>query len=566
MWSTTQIAESNGAGASVRAWSGDGSTELAVNILRPCSAMGSHDRHCLHGGVRHPNLAQRGQGQDDPLDYACGAETTLRGGELTMDHSFLLGDGPHWVSVMPESGPPPSISVVLPHYRQPDELLRTLRGLMNQDYPRDLFEIIVVDDGSGDLSPREIHQYNLELDLRVLEQRRAGFGLARARNRGARAANGEVLVFLDCDMLPVPQFLESHASFHRRCDHAVVIGARGHIDLEGRSTDEILDVLSTKPDDLGGGLGQEHTREPAWRRRLIHDWREFDDLRAAPYRVASGGNLSVRADRYAEFGETSELFRRWGGEDTEFAFRAWQRGARFAYSRGALAWHQGLGRSISPEERRAQRLQEGLLADLIPLAPFRTQPSVQVHTVPTLWLRIDTVDGDPLALRRWLTELLRTWPDVAVTIETPDTSVRQILAETFPVERRIMVGEVEEGAKLRDAPLRGCITEFDGSQSVQFFPEAASALLTDHGSVIGYRRGTASVWMTRAGSRLALTGEETRLGDLLQEAAVIGSPAAPRGSVDAEIDIDALRRVYWAMPRWLRRAVVSLARALGGRG
>ena len=60
-----------------------------------------------------------------------------------------------------------------------------------------------------------------------------GFGLARARNMGADDATGEVLVFLDCDMVPEPQLVEAHARWHHVHERALTLGFRRHVDFDG---------------------------------------------------------------------------------------------------------------------------------------------------------------------------------------------------------------------------------------------------------------------------------------------------------------------------------------------
>ena len=103
---------------------------------------------------------------------------------------------------MPSPGafvPTLPVSVIVPYYAQPEELERTLAALEGQTYPRDMFEVVVVDDGSPEplARPRAT-----PLDVKVVRQEDLGFGLARARNTGVRTASHEVLLFLDADMLP----------------------------------------------------------------------------------------------------------------------------------------------------------------------------------------------------------------------------------------------------------------------------------------------------------------------------------------------------------------------------
>ena len=45
----------------------------------------------------------------------------------------------------------PEFSVIIPSYRRPAELVRCLRALALQNFPRDQFEVIVADDGGGGL-------------------------------------------------------------------------------------------------------------------------------------------------------------------------------------------------------------------------------------------------------------------------------------------------------------------------------------------------------------------------------------------------------------------------------
>ena len=93
--------------------------------------------------------------------------------------------------------PLPRVSVIVAHYDQPGELLRTLHALAAQDYPRHLLEVIVADDGSpGDVMVPD--------DVILVRQEDQGFRLAAVRNLGVRASSGEVLCFLDADTVPEP--------------------------------------------------------------------------------------------------------------------------------------------------------------------------------------------------------------------------------------------------------------------------------------------------------------------------------------------------------------------------
>jgi hypothetical protein len=95
----------------------------------------------------------------------------------------------------------PTVSVVIPARDAAGTLPRTLDALAAQDEPAD--EVIVVDDGSAD-GTAELAGGHAVVD-RVLRQDGAGPGAAR--NRGWRAARGEVVAFTDADCFPLPAWL-----------------------------------------------------------------------------------------------------------------------------------------------------------------------------------------------------------------------------------------------------------------------------------------------------------------------------------------------------------------------
>ena len=93
------------------------------------------------------------------------------------------------------------VSVVVPCYEAPDALALTLAGLEGQAWPRGLFEVVIVDDGSEPPLKLPALPVSAPLEVKLVRQERRGFGLARARNAGARAAAHPILVFLDGDVI-----------------------------------------------------------------------------------------------------------------------------------------------------------------------------------------------------------------------------------------------------------------------------------------------------------------------------------------------------------------------------
>ncbi len=100
-------------------------------------------------------------------------------------------------------------SIVIPTYRRPHQLAICLRSLARLDYPRDDFEVIVVDDGGEGPTDAVIEGFRDQLDVTLLLQSHAG--PAAARNTGAARAKGTFLAFTDDDCAPAPAWLQGLA-------------------------------------------------------------------------------------------------------------------------------------------------------------------------------------------------------------------------------------------------------------------------------------------------------------------------------------------------------------------
>ncbi|MEA2347951.1 MAG: hypothetical protein QOG62_1738 [Thermoleophilaceae bacterium] len=93
-------------------------------------------------------------------------------------------------------------SVIIPAHNAADTIGATLDALAAQEGAGE-FEVIVVDDASTDSTPDLVESHPLP----TLVRQPTGMGPAKARNRGAQAATGEVLAFTDADCVPSPGWL-----------------------------------------------------------------------------------------------------------------------------------------------------------------------------------------------------------------------------------------------------------------------------------------------------------------------------------------------------------------------
>ncbi len=94
------------------------------------------------------------------------------------------------------------ISIIIPVYNQADKISECLDGILNQSYKN--FEIIVVNDGSKDNIFEVLDKYKDK--IKSVNQENGGSN--PARNRGAKEARGDYLIFCDADIILEPTALE----------------------------------------------------------------------------------------------------------------------------------------------------------------------------------------------------------------------------------------------------------------------------------------------------------------------------------------------------------------------
>lgn len=123
-----------------------------------------------------------------------------------------------------EAGHPglaPSLSVVVPTRNRPASLQQTVAGLLHQELPQTLYEIVVVDDGSE--PPVRAEELGAPERVRVL--RLAHGERSAARNFGAEQARGGFVVFMDDDMRPDPGLLQAHLVGQAEWAGALTVGS-----------------------------------------------------------------------------------------------------------------------------------------------------------------------------------------------------------------------------------------------------------------------------------------------------------------------------------------------------
>ncbi len=204
-----------------------------------------------------------------------------------------------------------SFSIIIPTYRRPASALACLESLLDLDYPRELLEVILVEDGAADrpLLAEDLERFVAPLRLQVIRQGNAG--PAAARNRGAAVAQGDFLAFTDDDCRPRPDWIKTLAlQFVKTPNH--VIGGQTENALPDRVCSEASQVLL----------------DYIYEYFLKHGCPLF-----------ASNNFAIARAEFERVGGFDTSFRGAGGEDREFCSRCQDHGLEFLWLKDAVVLH-----------------------------------------------------------------------------------------------------------------------------------------------------------------------------------------------------------------------------------
>lgn len=207
----------------------------------------------------------------------------------------------------------PLVSVIVPTYGRDEVLCDTLRGLLSQDYPR--YEVIVVSQATAHTEGTRKFFMEHRDRIRVLRLDRPS--LPNARNVGILDAQGEIILFVDDDVIPSSSLISWHVSAY---SDPSVVGVAGQ-------------VLSSN------GVTVSATEVGRLDRFTNATWNFHSSLRTyAEY--ANGANMSFRRDRIVDAGLFEPAF---GGnayyEDTDLSLRIQHPGEQIIFEPRASLIH-----------------------------------------------------------------------------------------------------------------------------------------------------------------------------------------------------------------------------------
>jgi glycosyltransferase involved in cell wall biosynthesis len=198
-----------------------------------------------------------------------------------------------------------SVSIIIPTFNGASRISKCLEALLSQTSSRDV-EILVVNDGSIDNTANVVARY---VGVRLITQLNAG--PAAARNRGALAARGSIILFTDDDCVPTAQWLETMMEPFQNSE---VVGAKG--------------IYRTLQKSLVARFVQIEY-EDRYRLMAPLAWIDFVDTYSAAF----------RRDRFLEMNGYDTSFPLACAEDIELSYRMSARGWKMKFTPRAIVYH-----------------------------------------------------------------------------------------------------------------------------------------------------------------------------------------------------------------------------------
>ncbi len=246
---------------------------------------------------------------------------------------------------------------------------------------------------------------------------------------------------------------------------------------------------------------------PAWLAEGYAATRNLLDADDRSYRFVISAVLACGAAFFRETGGFDEAFAGYGGEDWEWAHRAWLAGALLAHEPGAVAWHDGpewSGREDDAARRAAKNAEALRLAAALPVAgsrPRALRPGrADVHVVlpEGVGLAAAVICADGVLAE--LPEALVVVPDPAVAAGVGDP---RVVAAADRTGVRVVI-ELAAALRVDGGSLRGALDRLaaeglgtltltgpDGGPLARLVSTRAAARAARHGTAAGFPDATA---------------------------------------------------------------------------
>ncbi|MEG4214816.1 glycosyltransferase [Microcoleus sp. Pol14C6] len=202
-------------------------------------------------------------------------------------------------------------SIIVPTYNRPDKLAACIQSFVEIEYPRDKFQVIVVNDSTEISVENTISAFQNQLNIKLLTQPNSG--PATARNTGSFAAEGTFLVFTDDDCTVGVDWLQNlEKRFVETPD--CLIGGR---------------TVNALPDNIYSTASQQ----------LIDYLYSYYNAIGDRAQFFTSNNFALPAEAFQKIGGFDTTFSLAAGEDREFCDRWLHSGKAAIYAPEVIVYH-----------------------------------------------------------------------------------------------------------------------------------------------------------------------------------------------------------------------------------
>lgn len=196
------------------------------------------------------------------------------------------------------------VSVLICTYNRESVLVDTVKDVLSQSYPS--FEVILVDQTTQHAPETEAFLSQVKDQIRYFKQ---AASLTKARNRAIREANGNILIFIDDDVVLTPDFIAEHVNAHRA----------GYTVVQGRVT-----------------VDKDAHKKPAEKPQFMNDMLKItgrnDCLQIGETNTLTGCNFSIERKVVDDVGYFDEFFQGLAiREDADYGIRCYRNGQKMIF-------------------------------------------------------------------------------------------------------------------------------------------------------------------------------------------------------------------------------------------